>query len=287
MADSMMRYLPEGCQETDVTDKIFTIEHLNKAIELIGGKKITRQTPQFTIEGGRIDNIGFTDQKSIWVFEHQDSSGKADQIHTSKLLQYTTLMSQTSNIEGGILFCDNVSESYKKIYENYREQASKRKRFRYMNLHFVKAQWNQQGEFVPELFDTIEAESIQDSTLDYYADFVDIYAKEWNIQREDRNGEAITLWHRIPELPAKYMAYVHTLKNSIKIGLHCEKNFTPNDEQFLQSLKWGNYRDSAKDKRTIEIILDLDSKQEKWADLTESLKRSVRKTLKNQEVLLG
>ena len=289
MADSLMRYLPEGCQETDVTDKIFTIEHLNKAIQLIGGKKITRQTSQYQVEGGRIDNIGSTDKKTIWVFEHQDSSGKADQIHTSKLLTYTGGLSQTYDVEGGILFCETVSDYYKKLYETFREQSAKRRRYKFMNLHFVKAQWTDQGEFVPELFDSIQSESIQDSTLDHYADFVDIYAKEWTIQREEINNTGITLWHRIPELPAKYMAYVHILKNSIKVGIHCLKNYNSNDEQFLQSLgldTW-TYRDSAKDRRTLEKELSKDSDPQSWADLTESLKRSVRKTLKNQEVLLG
>ena len=39
-------------------------------------------------------------------------------------------------------------------------------------------------------------------------------------------------------------------------------------------------------KETVEE-LSKDSDPQSWADLTESLKRSVRKTLKNQEVLLG
>lgn len=276
-----MRYLPEGCLETDVTDRRFTVDHLNKAVALIGGKLCQRQDKQFTVEGGRIDNVGFTDRKSIWVFEHQDASGRADQVHTAKLLQYTTLLSQTYEIEGGILFCDSVSDAYKRLYQDYRELSSRRKRWRHHNLHFVKAQWNDQGEFCPELFDPVESEAIEYSTLDFYKSFVDIYAKEWSIQREERNMGAITLWHRIPELPSKYMAYVHTLKKTIKVGLHCLKDFDAEDESFLQKILpegWA-YRDTAKDRRTIEREFPLGIDQETLANETERLKRIVRKTV--------
>ena len=274
-------YIPEGKSETDVTDKIFTVEHLNQAIELVGGRKIISQSAQYTIEGGRIDNVGFTDKKSIWVFEHMASSGKADQIHTSKNLQYTTLLSQTNEVEGGILFCDTVSEAYKKMYQDYRELSSRRKKWAYLNLHFVKAQWDEQGNFIPELFNSYEAETIKESTIDYYKDFYKVYACDWSIQREENNGNAITLWHRVSELPTKYMAYVHTTKSNIKIGMHCLQDTTSISEKFMNLVCPGNwsYRKSLGSRSTIEIELPKDSLQEQWADETEKLKRLVRKQL--------
>ncbi len=271
-------YLPEGKSETDVTDKIFTVDHLNQAIELIGGRKIISQSSQYTIEGGRIDNVGITDKKSIWVFEHQDASGKADQVHTSKNLQYTTLLSQTNQVEGGILFCNSVSEAYKKMYQDYRELASRRKRWSYLNLHFIKSQWDQEGNFVPELFDPYEAEQIKESTIDYYEDFYKVYASDWSIQREEMNGSSHTLWHRISELPSRYMAYVHTTTSNVKIGLHCLQDSSDADEKFMKLIcptNW-SFRKSKGTRSTIELVLDKDSPQEQWADETEKLKRKIR-----------
>jgi hypothetical protein len=79
------------------------------------------------------------------------------------------------------------------------------------------------------------------------------------------------------------MAYVHTLKNSVKVGLHCEKNITKEDEQLLQAVcpnDW-SYRNTAKDKRTIERVYSKDVSQETLADETERLKRIIRRYIQN------
>lgn len=283
-----MRYIPEGLTETDITDKKLTVDDINRAIKLINGRPIVRIRTQQSVDGGRVDIIGETEKGSLWIIEHQDLSGKADLIHSSKLLFYTFLAGQKKTIEGGLLLCDNVSNDYKKVYETFRELSAKRKRWSGFNVHFLKAQWNGDN-FVPELFDTVENEMAPQTTLNHYKNFVDVYAKEWAIQREDykkANDRAITLWHRIPELDNNYMAYIHTLSNSVKIGLHCEPKRKVSDDEktFLKSVSpqgW-IFRDSAKMKATIELTLPLDSSQEQWADETENLKRIIRQEVLNQ-----
>ena len=278
-----MKYIPEGLTETDITDKKLTVNDINRAIKLINGRPVVRIRTQQSVDGGRVDIIGETEKGSLWIIEHQDLSGKADLIHSSKLLFYTFLAGQKKTIEGGLLLCDNVSNDYKKVYETFRELSAKRKKWSGFNVHFLRAQWNGDN-FIPELFDSVENEMAPQTTLNHYKNFVDIYAKEWAIQREGINGNAITLWHRVPELESKYMAYIHTLEKAIKIGLHCLKNVIDDDEIFLKDVcpKGWEYR-RATDRATIEIELPKTSSEEDWANLTENLKRTIRKEIHEKE----
>ena len=77
------------------------------------------------------------------------------------------------------------------------------------------------------------------------------------------------------------MAYVHTTKSNIKIGMHCLQDTTSISEKFMNLVCPNNwsYRKSLGSRSTIEIELSKDSLQEQWADETEKLKRLVRKQL--------
>jgi len=281
-------YIPEGKSETDVTDKIFTVEHLNKIISLVGGKQIISQKYQHPIPGRRIDNVGFTESGSAIIFEHMDMSGNLDQVHMDKGRGYGEQMSLETNVEGVFILCDKASPYFiaqaRKIREHYLKRP---KKYSHYNLHLIKSQWTLDGDYVPELIDNnIEIKELIPSTINYYKDFVKIYGADWSIQREDykkANDRAITLWHRIPELDNNYMAYIHTLSNSVKIGLHCEPKRKVSDDEktFLKSVSPQDwiFRDSAEMKATIELTLPLDSSQEQWADETEKLKRKVRASL--------
>jgi hypothetical protein len=130
--------------------------------------------------------------------------------------------------------------------------------------------------------------------LNEYKEFGAVYAADWPDQREETNGDVVTLWHRIPELPPKYRAYVHTVIGSVKIGIHCLRDVTTADDALLDELlqqlnptgkpdSWSRRR--AKDRSTIEIVLDKNSPMVDWADNSELLKRAVRRHYWSQQLV--
>ena len=290
--DNQMRTLREQYgSEVKFTQYLSTKQgsiYLNKVNQLIGLPNIvtTKSVNEMSIEGGSIDVVGFTERGEAIVYEHQDISGSADQTHASKTPWYCVMLKTMGyRVLGGVLLCENVSQKFLDAYKEYRWSSERRSYMGHFNVHIVKTQFTDEGEFIPTLFEDSEVKPSRSTNIKHYENFVAIYADDWKIQREDykkANKNAITLWHKIPGLDNRYEAYVHTLKNEIKVGLHCKK-FAQDDIDLLQAVKpndW-HYRDTAKDKRTIELTLPLDSDPETWANATETLKRNIRKHLLN------
>ena len=267
--------------ETSFTQHLATdLVSLNKINSLLGIPTVVSATNEVSIPGGSIDVVGYTIRGEVIVYEHQDKSGRADQTHVGKTSHYArVLKSQGLTVRGAVLLCESIDQIFLDTFEDIRWAYDRRPSYNgHCNIHAVKSQWTDEGEYDPVLFTDNEIIRDSDTVLDIYSEFVNIYAKEWKIQREEKNGNAITLWHRISELPSRYMAYVHTLKNGVKIGVHCLKDVTEYDERLLQAVSpngW-EYR-RAKDRATIEIVLDKNSSYEKWADQTEVLKRAIRR----------
>lgn len=256
---------------------------LNRINDLLGLPQVVSADNEISIPGGSIDVVGYTVRGEAIVYEHQDKGGRADQTHVAKTTHYArVLKSQGHRVLASILLCESIDQIFLDTFEDIRWAYDRRPSYMgHCNVHAVKSQWSDDGEYVPTLFEDREVIKDSDTVLDHYRSFVEIYARDWRIQREERNGNAVTLWHKIPELGSKYMAYVHTLKNAVKIGVHCLQNVTAADEELLAKIKpndW-QYR-RAKDRATIELILDPDSEPETWADHTEKLKRSVRRILR-------
>jgi hypothetical protein len=271
--------------ETKFTQELATdagIIDLNKVNRLLGLPSVIRATNEYGIHGGQIDVVGYTVKGDVIVYEHQDLTGRADQTHVFKTKGYADVLAvKNCKVLATVLLCESIDQIYLDLLDKWREKYHKRPtQMGEYNIHAVKSQWTDEGVYEPALFTDTEIIPTPDTVLDHYAEFVRIYGAEWSIQREERNGSAVTLWHNLSELSRKYQAYVHTTKNSIKIGIHC-KQFEANDETFLQDVcpQGWTYRDSAVDKRTIELILPLDSTQVQWADATETLKRSIRKNI--------
>lgn len=270
--------------ETSFTQHLATdIDSLNKINDLVGLPRVLRATNELSILNGSIDVVGYTAKGNVIVYEHQDLSGRADQTHAAKTIRYAKALHVTGKkVLGAILLCESVDQQYLDEFAETRWAYERRPSYNgHANVHIIKSQWTDDGEYVPALFEDTEIIRRDEKSIEHYKDFHKIYAIDWQIQREERNGDAVTLWHRIPELPSKYMAYVHTLKKSIKVGLHCLKDFDSSDEQFLQKILLDGwcYRDSAKDRRTIEREFELDVDFEVLADETERLKRKIRKTI--------
>ena len=290
--ENQMRTLREQYgSEVKFTQYLSTKEgskHLNKVNQLIGLPNIvtTKSINEMSIEGGSIDVVGFTERGEAIVYEHQDISGSADQTHASKTPWYCVMLKTMGyRVLGGVLLCENVSQKFLDAYKEYRWSSERRSYMGHFNVHIVKTQFTDEGEFIPVLFEDSEVKPSRSTNINHYKDFYHIYARDWSIQREDNKDSAITLWHRIPELNNNYMAYIHTLKNTVKIGLHCEPHriVTEDEKNLLKAVaptEW-KFRDSAKMKATIELTLPLDSDPETWANATETLKRNIRKHLLN------
>lgn len=272
--------------ETKFTQSLASdITSLNKINSLVGLPQVVKATNEFGIPGGSIDVVGYTARGEVIVYEHQDISGRADQTHVAKTSHYALVMKNKGHkVLGTILLCESIDQIFLDNFKEHRWSYERRPSYMgHFNIHAVKSQWQDDGTYDPILFEESNTRQAQETVLDTYADFVKIYAAEWAIQREERNGSAITLWHRISELGNNYMAYIHTLSNTIKIGLHCEPKriVTEDEKNLLKEIapsEW-EFRDSAKMKATIELTLPIDSDPETWANATETLKRNIRKRL--------
>lgn len=272
--------------ETKFTQSLATdVDSLNKINQLLGLPSIDFAKNEFSIPGGSIDVVGYTVKGHVIVYEHQDISGRADQTHVFKTKGYAdVLKTKNCKVLATVLLCESIDQGYLDLFAKWREIYHRRPtQLGEYNIHAVKSQWTDDGVYEPAMFTEAEIITTPDTVLDYYKDFVGVYGAEWAIQREDNkkaNKNAITLWHRLPELDNRYMAYVHTLKGSIKVGLHCENRVDEQVEQFLQKVcpEGFDYR-RATDKATIEASFPKNVDPEVLADTTEKLKRSVRKAL--------
>ncbi len=271
--------------ETKFTQHLATdigINDLNKINKLLGLPSVTSATNEYGIHGGQIDVVAYTVKGDVIVYEHQDLTGRADQTHVFKTKGYADVLAvKNYKILATVLLCESIDQIYLDLLDKWREKYHKRPtQMGEYNIHAVKSQWTDEGTYEPALFTDTEIIPTPDTVLNHYAEFVKIYGAEWSIQREDykkANENAITLWHRLPELDNRYMAYVHSLKGSIKVGLHCENRVNEQAEQFLQKVCPEGFKyNRAKTKATIELTLPVDSSQEQWADATEKLKRKVR-----------
>jgi hypothetical protein len=258
------------------------LESLNKINRLVGLPTVVKAVNEMSIPGGSIDVVGYTVKGEVIVYEHQDLSGKADQTHIAKTSHYALVLKNKGlKVLGALLLCESIDQIFLDNFENIRWSYNKRPTQKgECNIHAVKSQWTDAGEYIPELFTDDDIIKGSDTVLNFYKEFVAVYGAEWIIQREEtnNNGRAITLWHRLPELDNRYVAYVHNLTNSVNIGLHCVKSVTDEDEEIMKAFCPSNftYR-RAKDRSTIEIKLPKNSTHEEWANITEIMKRNVRK----------
>lgn len=198
------------------------IDDLNKITELVGLPKIKRAIYEYQIKGGLIDVVGFTSNNKTVIFEHQDKTGKADQTHVSKTMTYAhQLALQGSEVLGAILLCEEVDDHYIEQYANVRKEN------RYngiYNLHIIKSQWSDCGEYIPIAFseDNINVRK-QSRPIAQYQDFVNKYGREWKILGEELRETSVTLWFRDS---TRGNHYIHRTKRTIKVGVHFDKPTT-------------------------------------------------------------
>lgn len=261
------------------------VDSLNKINKLLGLPSIDFAKNEFSIPGGSIDVVGYTVKGQVIVYEHQDISGRADQTHVFKTKGYAdVLKTKNCKVLATVLLCESIDQGYLDLFAKWREIYHRRPtQLGEFNIHAVKSQWTDEGVYEPSLFTETEIISTPDTVLDYYKEFVSVYGAEWAIQREEQNGNAVTLWHRIGELDNRYMAYVHTLQGSVKVGLHCLKDANDRDvEQMTRFMKAADgvfsFR-KGNGRATIEASFPKNVEPELLADTTEKLKRSVRKAL--------
>jgi len=281
-----MRTLKEQWgNETKFTRSLATdIGSLNKINDLVGLPQVHSAVSGVSISNGSIDVVGYTAKNCAIVYEHQDITGKADQTHAAKTIRYATALQVSgTNVIGAILLCDSAGKHFLDEFALTRQTYERRpKKCGYANVHIVKSQWTDSGEYVPALFEDNNTVSDNKQSIEFYKEFYEIYAPDWYVQREEKNGTAITLWSKIIELPFLHMAYVHTLKNSVKVGLHYFGS-DPAVETFLKAVCPHNWTYSAigEKRRTISRTFTLDvPHQTLWLEI-ETLKQSVRRYMRN------
>ena len=268
--------------ETKFTQSLATdIDSLNKINDLVGLPRVLRATNEFPILNGSIDVVGYTAKGNVIIYEHQDLGGRADQTHAAKTIRYAKALHVTGKkVLGAILLCESVDQQYLDEFAETRWAYERRPSYNgHSNVHIIKSQWTDTGIYTPALFEDTEIIRKNEKDVTFYKEFHRIYAIDWNIQREETNGNATTLWHRIPELPSKYMAYIHTLKNTVKVGMHCLKDCDNDVETLLQSVMPSDwvYRQSAKDRRTVEREFPINTDHRTlWLE-SETLKQNIRR----------
>lgn len=291
-------YLPEGCSETDVTDRLFTKEHFNQLIELIGGRKVIRIETQQKIPTRRIDIVGVTDKGSKWVLEHQDAKGVLDQYHMDKSSGYASgLIQEGDKVEGVLVLVKTASPHFlnqakldREIFEN---KPIKHSRF---NFHIIDSGWLADGTYDPKLIDDsfepqkiIESDSINQSS---FKSLLNIEGQGWlpYFRRIDPptkgNHFSETLRMTHPSIDNNFELYVHK-PNDTLIGIHCY-DFKPGQDEFLDKVKtflpdeWNRHRKNkplAKTRRTIELKFDkTPTDYEIWINM-ENLKQAIQKAL--------
>jgi hypothetical protein len=247
---------------------------LNKITKLLRLPQVIRAENEYPIPGGSIDVVGFTNKGEAIVFEHQDQTGRADQTHVGKTSHYArVLKNQNLSVLGAVLMCESIDQIFLDTFKDIRWAYDRRPSYNgHNNIHAVKSQWTEQGEYVPVLFE--EADIIQKDfkSIEYYQDFINVYAIDWNIQREDISEGAKTLWFRDQ---SKGEHYIHKLKSCYKIGIHF--NSPTDQEKKIVDTLGGRHNQT---KSTFEVELPLSCNyRDIWLE-AETLKHSIRSIIK-------
>lgn len=245
------------------------INSLNKINTLLGLSNITKAVNEYPIPGGSIDVVGFTDKGYAIVYEHQDQTGRADQTHVGKTSHYArVLKNQGLKVLGAVLLCESIDQIFLDTFKDIRWAYERRNYNSHCNVHAVKSQWTDQGEYVPELFEESGIIQKEDKAIVYYRDFIDTYARDWSIQREDISEGAKTLWFRDI---SKGEHYIHKLKTCYKIGIHFNSP-TEQDKKLIDHLG-GRHNQT---KSTYEVELPLASSDFDIWLIAEKLKQQIR-----------
>lgn len=249
---------------------------LNKINALLGLPKISSATNELPIPGGSIDVVGYTDKGHAIVYEHQDQGGRADQNHVGKTSHYArVLKSQGVKVVGAVLLCEQIDQIFLDTFKDIRWAYERRNYNGHCNVHAVKSQWTDEGEYVPALFEAEDIIPKEDKVITYYRDFINTYAKDWLIQREDISEGAKTLWFRDF---TRGEHYVHKLKSCYKVGIHF--NSPSEDDKNLIDKLGGRHNQT---KSTYEIELSLTASDfDVWLE-AEKLKQTIRKMVDNKE----
>ena len=246
------------------------LDSLNKINQLAGLPRVTKAVNELSIPGGSIDVVGYTDKGHVIVYEHQDQSGRADQTHVGKTSHYARILkSQGKQVLGAILLCDSIDQIFLDTFADIRWAYDRRPSYMgHCNVLAVKSQWTKQGEYVPCLFEENNIISKEEKSVIYYKDFIDLYARDWIIQREDISDSGKTLWFRDQ---SRGEHYIHQLKNCYKVGIHFNSP-TEEEKQLVKQLG-GRHRQT---KSTYETVLSADvSNYDLWLE-AEKLKQKIR-----------
>jgi len=250
------------------------LDNLNKITALAGLPTVIRAVNEYSIPGGSIDVVGFTTKGEAIVFEHQDLGGRADQTHVNKTVGYPhKLVDKGITVLGSVLMCESIDEHYVDQINRERKEYVRRKYNGHKNLHTVKSQWSDEGEYVPCLFNESEIIKVEDSRpLRYFKEFVNVYAREWNILGEqDDTGRAkgtITLWFRDI---SRGSHYIHKTSKEMKVGVH----FDSPTEKEKELVEGYSGRHSQK-RSTIEVVLPLDASSKSIWLTAEQIKQYIR-----------
>ena len=267
-----MRTLAEQWgSEVKFTQSLATdLDSLNKVCSLVGLPAVVRAENEVSIPGGSIDNVGYTAKGHAIVFEHQDKSGRADQTHVNKTIGYPQQLAiKGVTVIGSILLCESVDEHFIEQFRRERKEYARRKYNGHKNLHIVKSQWTDQGEYVPCLFEDNDVIRTEESwPLNYFKDFVEVFGREWNILGEEQRPTTKTLWFKDC---TRGRHYIHKTKNSIKVGVHFD-NATQEEKALVSSHPNGRH---SKKRSTIEFTLE-DSILYDWWLCAEKLKQHLR-----------
>jgi hypothetical protein len=247
-----------------------SIDELNLITTLVGLPRVTRAENEFSIPGGSIDVVGFNKKGEAVLFEHQDKGGRADQTHVSKTMTYPhQLVLLGYKVLGGILLCESVDAHYVEQFAKERKEYARRRYNGHKNLHIVKSQWTEQGQYEPQLFDPKDVIRVEESwPLIKFKDFVKVYAPTWSIMGEEARPGTTTLWFR--DL-TRGRHYIHLTKKAVKVGVHWD-NPTSVEQAMVDQL---GGRHSQK-RSTVELRLELDTAEYQWWLLAEQLKQRIR-----------
>lgn len=245
------------------------VDSLNKITSLLGLPKVIRAENEYPIPGGSIDVVGFTAKGEAIVFEHQDQGGRADQTHVGKTSHYArVLKNQGIKVSGAVLLCESIDKIFLDTFKDIRWAYERRNYNSHCNIHAVKSQWTEQGEYVPALFENLDIIQKDDKSIEYYREFVNTYARDWSIQREDISEGAKTLWFRDI---SKGEHYIHKLKSCYKIGIHFNSP-TEQDKKLIDHL--GGRHNQTKSTYEVELPL-ISSNFDIWLT-AEKLKQQIR-----------
>lgn len=245
------------------------LDSLNKVNRLLGLPKVTKAVNELSIPGGSIDVVGYTDKGHVIVYEHQDQSGRADQTHVGKTSHYARMLKEQGHkVLGAVLLCDSIDQIFLDTLKDLRWSYERRQYNGHCNVHAVKSQWTNQGEYVPCLFEEHNIISKEQKEIEYYKNFINLYGRDWTVQREEISDSAKTLWFRDQ---TRGEHYIHKLKNCYKVGIH----FTlPTDQEKQLIDQLGGRHNQTKSTHETELSIE-STEYDLWLE-AEKLKQKIR-----------